>query len=1288
MNTRIIGALLAALMCITLVVPAMALEPSTPFIITGHVSNSDGNPCNGTWVQVTNTNTSTSWNAENDSASNYYRHVLDSDDVSTGNVLQIEASGCTETKIVEHTLTQSELEDGGMVDFDIVFDTPQEIVWQGNVTLINGTTFDVMANSSVSYVINRTTALGALDAAAEKGIFTYTISDEYYLSWGSLFVDSIADIPSEGYNGWMYWVNYPEDPMPMVGADQFVLEDGDVVTWYWSSSMEMTPADSPMIVNVTVAIEEPQEIIWQGDVTLINGTTFDKTACNSGVSYDVNRTTALGALDAAAEEGVFNYNISDEWYASYGSLLVDSIADIPSEGYNGWMYWVNYPEDPMPMVGADQFVLEDGDVVTWYWSSSMEMTPADSPMIVNVTVAIEEPQEIIWQGDVTLINGTTFDKTACNSGVSYDVNRTTALGALDAAAEEGVFNYNISDEWYASYGSLLVDSIADIPSEGYNGWMYWVNYPEDPMPMVGADQFVLEDGDVVTWYWSSSMEMTPVNSSMLMEINVTVTSPDTPPPVVTITSPANGSTVTIAEITVTGTASDDSGIASVTVNGETVEGIETWSKTITLTEGENTITVVATDNEAIIASETITVTLDSTAPVVTIYSPSAKTNDNTPLLYATFDEIVASKWYVIDGAAGTGGSNTNNLTVTLPELADGQHTVTVKASDSAGNVGNATQDFLVDTTLPSIISVTLNDTVVKTDAPIEVNVSATDENEIVSVMANETLLNLTDGYYVGTIIASTSPVIIIVTDEAGNMVTHTSVYIIDDELPKVNITEPLHNTTTRFVDNTVRGEVIDDNFESATLTVKNETGLVSHYNLSILDNIFRERVEFTPNQNNTLELFAIDEAGNSNSCTIVVFVENNTMQEECDVNVSAPVNIDAMNETDTKIEFYSNVTKSNVTFTVTAITDETRMDKLNGSAFAASSEMAVGKIVAINVTGLDATNESEVHHVLIKLYYTIYDLDLDADGTVEPGELDEDNMFIYWCNKSDNGNWTKLVKDENDPDLDWVIDNGQMKISGDNPGHVWVKVKHLSMFGLVSLPEPEPSDDGDGNNGNGGSSSSGGGASGELYENIAYSETDRQYVYANSDICYSFELEYNIVQFVKFNSLNSAGQVATKVEILNDTSTLVDHAPSDIVYKNLNIWVGNAGWATAGNIADATVVFTVEKSWITENNIDESSIALYHYSDDTWHELVTRKIAEDANSLQFEAETPGFSPFAVTGKKTIGENGGDGIIAEPTVTAEKTPIPTPTEKKGMPGFGVFAGLSVLLITVRLLREDK
>ena len=132
--------------------------------------------------------------------------------------------------------------------------------------------------------------------------------------------------------------------------------------------------------------EEQQEILWQGDVTLTNGTTITVTAHNSGIEHEVNGTTALGALDAAAIAGAFNFTVTDEW----GILFADSIADVAQEGWSGWIYWVNYPAEPMPMVGSTDYLVEDGDVVTWYWSSSMEMTPAKSPLLLIINVSVTE----------------------------------------------------------------------------------------------------------------------------------------------------------------------------------------------------------------------------------------------------------------------------------------------------------------------------------------------------------------------------------------------------------------------------------------------------------------------------------------------------------------------------------------------------------------------------------------------------------------------------------------------------------------------------------------------------------------------------------------------------------------------------------------------------------------------------------------------------------------------------------------------------------------------------------
>ena len=147
---------------------------------------------------------------------------------------------------------------------------------------------------------------------------------------------------------------------------------------------------------LAMASSTEQETFWEGCVALEEGT-FDVTAYNSGESYTIDRTTALGALDAAAEKGEFSYTVNDTWYPDYGALYVDSIADIWPEVtvedsityYWGWMYWVNYPEEPMPWVGAEWYDVESGDVVDWYYGSSWYeggVWKADTPDTASVLI--------------------------------------------------------------------------------------------------------------------------------------------------------------------------------------------------------------------------------------------------------------------------------------------------------------------------------------------------------------------------------------------------------------------------------------------------------------------------------------------------------------------------------------------------------------------------------------------------------------------------------------------------------------------------------------------------------------------------------------------------------------------------------------------------------------------------------------------------------------------------------------------------------------------------------------
>ena len=93
---------------------------------------------------------------------------------------------------------------------------------------------------------------------------------------------------------------------------------------------------------------------------------------------------------------------------------------------------------------------------------------------------------------------------------------------------------------------------------------------------------------------------------------------DTVPPVLNVTSPTEGLSTNEAKVTVSGTTNDvTSSPVTLKVNDQIVEVQEngSFSTTVTLTEGEKTITIVATDAAGRETTVTRHVTLDTGAPV-------------------------------------------------------------------------------------------------------------------------------------------------------------------------------------------------------------------------------------------------------------------------------------------------------------------------------------------------------------------------------------------------------------------------------------------------------------------------------------------------------------------------------------------------------------------------------------------------------------------------------------------------------------------------------------------------
>lgn len=221
----------------------------------------------------------------------------------------------------------------------------------------------------------------------------------------------------------------------------------------------------------------------------------------------------------------------------------------------------------------------------------------------------------------------------------------------------------------------------------------------------------------------------------------------------------------------------------------------------------------------------------------------------------------------------------------------------------------------------------------------------------------------------------------------------------------------------------------------------------------------------------------------------------------------------------------------------------------------------------------------------------------------------------------------------------------------------------------------------------GGVGGGGGGISMESSVNIALRESVEREIIAGRFVSYEFaSYRYtepgNDIMFVNFTPKATFDGVATSVEVLYNTSTRVNVTPPEIVYRNINLWVGLAGFATERNIENATVAFRVDRSWIDENSIDISTIRLYSYnkSDETWIPLPTVMTGRDDSYIYFESRTMMFGNLVIAGSSTEPARryavvpdltvapAVPGPADEPPVTPTATSIP----KSSMIGLGIIA----------------
>ena len=250
------------------------------------------------------------------------------------------------------------------------------------------------------------------------------------------------------------------------------------------------------------------------------------------------------------------------------------------------------------------------------------------------------------------------------------------------------------------------------------------------------------------------------NRTTSASVTVTVNNappPDTTPPAVSLTAPANGATVS-GTITVSASASDNVGVAGVQFFSDgTALGAEDTTapyaisvNTTGSSNGQHTLTAVARDaagNRTTSAAVTVTVNNapppDTTPPAVSITAPaSGATVSGTIAVSASASDNVGvvGVQFFSDGTA-LGAEDTTApyaISVNTTGSSNGQHTLTAVARDAAGNtttsnpvtvtVNNAAPD-----TTPPTVTITAPANGVTVKGTVTISASASDNVGVVGV---------------------------------------------------------------------------------------------------------------------------------------------------------------------------------------------------------------------------------------------------------------------------------------------------------------------------------------------------------------------------------------------------------------------------------------------------------------------------------------------------------------------------------------------------------------------------
>ncbi len=247
----------------------------------------------------------------------------------------------------------------------------------------------------------------------------------------------------------------------------------------------------------------------------------------------------------------------------------------------------------------------------------------------------------------------------------------------------------------------------------------------------------------------------------------------------------------------------------------------------TLDDGSHTFTITATDALSNSSSKSATFTVDTIKPVVALGTLDNPTSSKTPAIPFT---VTDASSYTSECNVDETGFVSCDSPYTTPELTDGLHTITVRATDIAGNVSDTMLvSFTVDTTAPqTTITNQPANFIGTTSATIEFNsddASAAltcklDSADFADCTSPVNLDSLTEGAHTFTVKA---------TDELGHYTTASADFTVDLTAPEIDLKGDNPMTVALDGNYTEPGATVTDNLDpNPTLTISSSTVDTAH----------------------------------------------------------------------------------------------------------------------------------------------------------------------------------------------------------------------------------------------------------------------------------------------------------------------------------------------------------------------------------------------------------------------------------------------------------------------------